>query len=142
MLEPQAPGIPVGVPSPVSQPYWDACARGQLVFQRCDDCGLILERPSTVCGSCIGRALSWVESAGTGTLYSWTVVWRPQHPAFKVPYAPAIVAMHEGWFHIAAVVGCEPDQLAPGVDLQVEFHPASDGIVLPYYRPVRALSPT
>lgn len=136
MLEPQASGIPVGTPSAVSQPYWDACADGKLVYLRCDDCGQILERPSTVCGGCIGRSLRWVESAGTGELYSWTVVWRPQHPAFQVPYAPAIVAMDEGWYHIAAVIGCEADELTAGMRLQVEFHPATDGITLPYYRPV------
>ena len=136
MLQPQRPGIPVGVPSPVSQPYWDACKRGELVYQRCPDCGLVLERPSTVCGGCFGRSLEWVRSSGTGTLYSWTVVWRPQHPAFTVPYAPAIISMDEGWWHIAAVIGCEPEDLEPGMRLAVEFHPASDDIVLPYYRPL------
>ena len=136
ILKPQPMGIPVGDPTPLSQPYWDACKQGQLVFQRCDDCGLILERPSTVCGGCIGRSLSWAPSAGTGELYSWTVVWRPQHPAFEVPYAPAIVTMDEGWWHVAAVVGCEPDALVAGMRLRVEFHPASADITLPYYRPI------
>lgn len=137
MLQPQPIGIPVGVPSPVTQAYWNACREGQLVFQRCDDCGLILERPSTVCGGCFGRSLTWTPSAGRGALYSWTVVWRPQHPRFEVPYVPAIVAMDEGWYHIAAVVGCEPEELTAGMRLAVEFHPASEEIALPYYRPVR-----
>jgi hypothetical protein len=69
-------------------------------------------------------------------LYSWTVVWRPQHPLFQVPYAPAIVEVEEGWYHIAAVIGCEDDELAAGMPLGVEFHPASDDITLPYFRPV------
>jgi uncharacterized OB-fold protein len=136
MLEPQPIGIPVGVASPVTRPYWDACREGRLVFQRCDDCGLILERPSTVCGGCFGRSLRWTPSSGQGALYSWTVVWRPQHPRFEVPYAPAIVAMDEGWYHIAAVVGCEPEELTAGLRVVVEFHPASEEIALPYYRPV------
>lgn len=135
-LEPQQPGIPLGEPSVWSAPYWEACRRGELVYLRCDDCELVLERPFPVCGGCLGRSLSWQRSAGTGALYSWTVVWRPQHPSFRVPYAPAIVAMDEGWYHIAAVVGCEPDQLTPGMRLAVEFHPAADDVVLPYHRPV------
>ncbi|HEY8524937.1 MAG TPA: OB-fold domain-containing protein [Acidimicrobiales bacterium] len=135
-LKAQKPGIPVGVPSPLTQPYWDACARGELVYQRCEACGLILERPSTVCGACLGRKLSWARSSGRGELYSWTVVWRPQHPAFEVPYAPAIVALDEGWYHVAAVIGCEPEDLRAGMRLAVEFHPASDEITLPYYRPI------
>jgi uncharacterized protein len=134
-LRPQPVGIPVGAPSALTRPYWDACARGSLVYLRCDGCGLILERPATLCGGCLGRSLTWTPSSGRGSLYSWTVVWRPQHPSFHVPYAPAIVAMDEGWWHIAAVVGCEPSGLTAGMRLAVEFHPASEDITLPYYRP-------
>jgi uncharacterized OB-fold protein len=137
MLEPQAPGIPVPTPSPASAPYWDAAQRGELVFQHCDDCGTIALRPTTLCGNCLGRSLSWVRSAGLGRLYSWTVVWRPQHPSFTVPYAPAIVALDEGWFMMSAVVGCQPDDLQADMRLAVEFHQASDDIALPYFRPVR-----
>lgn len=137
MLEPQPPGIPAPAPSSLSQPYWDACARHELVWLACDDCGTHQEVPALVCGNCLGRSLSWRQSSGRGRLYSWTVVWRPQHPSFGVPYAPVIVAMEEGWFHIAAVIGCEPEELAPDLPLTVEFHPASDTIVLPYFRPTR-----
>ena len=135
-LAPQPMGIPVGTPSALTQPYWDACKRGELVFLRCDDCGLIAERPAHVCGGCFGRSLTWTPSAGTGSLYSWTVVWRPQHPSFVVPYVPVVVTMDEGWWHIAAIVGCEPDDLVDGMRVAVEFHPATDEITLPYYRPV------
>ncbi|MCU1449865.1 MAG: hypothetical protein JWP02_2035 [Acidimicrobiales bacterium] len=137
-LQPQAPGIPVPTPSPMSAPYWDACGRGELVFQRCDDCGTIALRPTTLCGTCLGASLSWVPSSGLGRLYSWTVVWRPQHPSFNVPYAPAIVALDEGWFMMSAVIGCEPDDLRADMRLAVEFHQASDEIALPYFRPTSA----
>jgi uncharacterized OB-fold protein len=136
MLQAQAPGIPVPSPSAVSAPYWDGCARGELLYQRCDACGTIALRPSVICGNCLGRSLSWVPSSGQGRLYSWTVVWRPQHPSFAVPYAPAIVALDEGWFMMSAVVGCEPDDLRADLRVSVEFHAASDEITLPYFRPV------
>ena len=135
-LQPQAVGIPVPTPSPMSAPYWDACRRRQLVFLRCDACGTIALRPAGVCGNCLGRSLSWVPSSGSGRLYSWTVVWRPQHPSFRVPYAPGIVALDEGWWMISAVIGCEPDELHADMGVAVEFHPASDEITLPYFRPV------
>jgi uncharacterized OB-fold protein len=134
-LRPQPIGIPVPNPSMASKPYWDAAARRELVYQRCDECGTIALRPASVCGNCTSRSLSWLPSAGTGTLYSWTVVWRPQHPSFSVPYAPAIVELDEGFRIMIAVVGCAPDDLAPGMRLAVEFHPASDDILLPYFRP-------
>ena len=135
MMEPQPPGIPVPRPSAAATPYWDACRRGELVYQRCDDCGTIALRPTTVCGNCLGRSLSWAPSAGLGTLYSWTVVWRPQHPSFPVPYAPAIVELDEGFRMMSSIIGCEPEDLTADMAVAVAFHPASDDITLPYFRP-------
>jgi hypothetical protein len=83
----------------------------------------------------LSRSLSWVRSAGRGTLYSWTIVWRPQRPSFTVPYAPAIVTLAEGFRVMSSIVGCEPEDLAADMPLAVEFHPASDEISLPYFRP-------
>jgi hypothetical protein len=77
----------------------------------------------------------WEVSAGRGSLYSWTVVWRPQHPSFHVPYAPAIVSLDEGPRVLSAIIGCEPEDLRVDMPLLVEFHPASDTIWLPYFRP-------
>ena len=135
MLEPQPVGIPVPNPSPASKPYWEGCARGELLYQRCEDCGTIAVRPGTVCGQCLSRSLSWAPSSGVGALYSWTVVWRPQRPSFTVPYAPAIVTLDEGFRMMSSIVGCDVEELAADMALAVEFHPASEEIFLPYFRP-------
>jgi uncharacterized OB-fold protein len=135
-LQAQQPGIPAPNPGRLAQPYWDGCRTGELRFQRCDACGTIPSRPASICPNCYGRSLSWERSAGLGALYSWTVVWRPQHPAFRVPYAPAIVELDEGAWVMSAVIGCEPEDLAAGLRVAVEFHPASDSVTLPYFRPV------
>jgi len=37
---------------------------------------------------------------------------------------------------MSAIIGCEPEALHEGLQLAVEFHPASDEIMLPYFRPV------
>jgi len=134
-LQPQQPGVPVPHPSRLSQRYWDGCRVGELRFQRCDTCGLVPLRPTSLCARCHGRAFTWETSAGQGTLYSWTVVWRPQHPAFRVPYAPAIVELDEGLVLMSAMVGCEPEDLKEGMRVEVEFHPVSDTVTLPYFHP-------
>ena len=136
LLLPQPEGIPAPRPSLHSRPYWEGCRRHQLLYQRCAECSF--SRPRRVHGlrpvPCVvarcGRT-----SAGTGSLYSWTVVWRPPDPAFRVPYAPAVVHLDEGFFMLSAVIGCEPEALQEGLRLAVEFHPASDEITLPYFRP-------
>ena len=135
LLRPQPPGIPVPTPSWRLAAYWEACRRGELLHFRCPDCDHAATRPFTVCGRCGGRGGGWVAGTGRGALYSWTVVWRPQHPRFSVPYAPAVLQMDDGYDMISAVIGCRPEDLHAGLRLEVEFHPASDEITLPYFRP-------
>jgi len=93
-----------------------------------------------ICWHCHGRDLAWEVSTGRGQLSSWTVVWRPQTPEFHVPYSVAIVRLEEGFEIVSSVVGCEPEELTGGMELAVEFHPASSEIVLPYFRPSRGSS--
>jgi uncharacterized OB-fold protein len=89
-----------------------------------------------LCWRCHSRELIWEVSTGRGRLYSWTIVWRPQTPEFEVPYAVAIVDLVEGCQLISGIVGCAPEDLVVGMELAVEFHPNSDHLRLPYFRPV------
>ncbi|MBM3658848.1 MAG: hypothetical protein FJW95_05005 [Actinobacteria bacterium] len=134
-LVPQPATIPPPYPSAHSAPYWEGAKQGELRFQRCSACGHAEFDPSIICRRCGHRELVWERSAGNGTVYSWTVVWRPQQPSFVVPYAPAIVDLDEGYQMLANVVGCDVADLAVGLRVTVEFHPVSDGFVLPYFRP-------
>jgi uncharacterized OB-fold protein len=135
LLQPQPPGIPLPTPSRLSMPFWDGCRDGQLRFQRCEGCRSAIFNPSPICPWCRGRQLRWETSAGRGRLYSWTVVWRPQTPSFRTPYAPAIVDVDEGFRLVSAVVGARPDDLRAGMPLVVSFHPAGEDVVLAYFRP-------
>ena len=136
LLAPPPPGFPMPRPSERSEPFWGGARESRLVLPLCSTCGARALRAFAVCPQCSATALAWEESAGRGTLYSWTVVWRPPHPGFVVPYAPSVVALDEGWWFLSAVVGCTPEALHEGLALQVEFHPASDELMLPYFRPV------
>jgi len=92
-------------------------------------------RTFAVCARCLSADYDRLASRGKGSLYSWTVVWRAPDPAFSVPYAPAVVELDEGYFMVSAVVGCEVEDLRPGMRLKVVFHEASDEITLPYFAP-------
>ncbi len=134
-LLPQPEGVPGPRPSLHSRPYWEGCRRQQLLYQRCTACSFRGLSAFTVCARCHATSPVWEESAGGGSLYSWTVVWRPPDPSFQVPYAPAVVRLDEDFFMLSAVIGCEPEALHEGLRLGVEFHPASDESSLPYFRP-------
>jgi uncharacterized OB-fold protein len=135
LLKPQTGDIPVPYPGVWSRPFWEGCARGELLFQRCADCNGITHTPAVMCAHCTGRNLSWERSAGTGSVYSWTTVWRPQTPAFEIPYVPIIVDVDEGWQILSNLVGCEHDAVEVGMPVQVEFHRLNDDVTMPYFRP-------
>jgi uncharacterized OB-fold protein len=105
--------------------------------QRCRDCGLHVFIPQPVCTGCLGPDLEWIESAGRGVLYSYTVVHRPQQPSFEVPYVPIIVEMEEGWHMLSNLEETRLEEIAIGMPLEVFFVRMSDEITLPYFRPVR-----
>lgn len=135
LLEPQRGAVVPPTASVISQPYWDGCARGELLFQRCRECGGITHTPAVLCSHCTSRDLAWERSEGNGVVYSWTMVWRPQTPAFTVPYCPIIVDVEEGWQMLSNLIGCEHDAVHVGMRVHLEFHPLADGTLLPYFAP-------
>jgi uncharacterized OB-fold protein len=134
-LAPHPEGIPLPQPSPLTQPFWDGCARGELLFQRCGSCRRPIFNPAPMCRFCGGTELAWERSAGAGEIYSWTVVWRPQTPSFRVPYAPVIVNLDEGYQMVSTLIGCDPREVRSGMRVTVEFHSIGGGVKLPYFRP-------
>ncbi|MEM7285356.1 MAG: OB-fold domain-containing protein [Actinomycetota bacterium] len=134
-LEPRIDGIPTPTPSPEAGPYWEGTRAGELRYQACATCGAANFGPGLRCHACQADTLEWRRSAGEGVVYSWTVVWRPQTPAFDVPYAPAIIRLDEGYDMVSALVGLVPDDIEAGMRVRVEFHALDDTITLPFFRP-------
>jgi uncharacterized OB-fold protein len=134
-LRPHPHGIPLPQPTLISQPFWDGCARGELMFQRCTRCERPVFNPAPICRWCTSRDLAWERSSGAGCVYSWSTVWRPQTPAFDTPYVAAIIDVDEGYQMVANIIGCEPDDVCCGMKVAVEFHSIGSGISLPYFRP-------
>lgn len=129
-------GIGVPAPSAQSRPYWEGLRLGELRYQRCDTCEAANFGPGLVCRQCRSRSLTWAVSGGVGSVYSWTVVWRPQLPTIEVPYAPAIIRLDEGYDMVSALVGLDHTELHDGLRVRVEFHPVSDIITMAFFSPM------
>ena len=129
--------IPLPAPTVYSKPYWEGCKRHELLVQKCEDCGKLTFVPQPACMHCLSQKLQWVKGTGRGTVYSYTTIWRPQTPAFEVPYVVAIIDMDDGYQMMSNVVGCEPAKVEVGMRVEVEFRPMSETITLPYFRPER-----
>jgi uncharacterized OB-fold protein len=106
-----------------------------LRVQRCSACGAHVFIPQPLCTACSSDELEWIQSAGTGVVYSFTIVHRAPHPAFATPYLVAIAQLDEG-FEMLATLACEPSRAAIGMRVRVAFRAMSEAISLPYFTPL------
>lgn len=124
------------VPDPISEPYWTAATRGELVIQYCEACDRFEFYPRPMCRSCAGE-LTWRQASGLGTIYSFTIVRQSKTPPFDqiVPYVVALVDLDEGPRMMTNVVDCPADSVTIGQRVEVVFADEVDGIALPFFRP-------
>jgi uncharacterized OB-fold protein len=124
--------------SPLTQPYWDATRRGQLVTQKCEPCERRIFPPQAHCPNCGSAAFRWEPVSGKGVIYTYTIAHRPPHPvlADQCPLAIAVVELQEGPRMITNVVGCNPGEVEIGMKVQVTFEAIDDSDeVLPVFQP-------
>jgi uncharacterized protein len=130
-------GKPVPQPTPDTQPFWDGCARGELMLQRCRACGKPYFYPRPVCPACGSTDVEWFAASGLATLYSYVINHRPA-PGFEAdaPYAIAVVELAEGPRMMSNIVGVPntPEDLVLDMALEVTFEPRGD-ISLPVFTP-------
>lgn len=121
--------------SELTRHWWNACREGLLLLPRCHACNRYFFRPEVACTHCFSLDWEWIEAAGCGTLYSYSVIHRAPVPGFKTPAVFAIVELEEGVTMFTNIVECEPDQLQIGMPLQVVFEALTAEISLPKFRP-------
>lgn len=126
-------------PAPVrkdfNRNFWDAIEDGQLLLQRCAECDHIPYPPRSKCPSCF-EDLEWFEASGSGTVYSYGIVHRPNQPEVfdsLVPLTIAIVELDEGPLFVSAIVGCESEDVAIGDRVQAVFETVADEVKLPKF---------
>lgn len=123
ILSTGAPGVPPldGRPLPaadhVSQTYWEAAARGELLFQECASCQHRQFYPRAMCTAC-GGDTEWRPASGRGTVHTFTVVRQNLAVPFGewLPYVVAIVELEEGPRMMSNLTHCEPDDVHIGID--------------------------
>ena len=136
---------PVPRPDPADEDdarFWAGLREGELCIQRCTACGAFRHPPRPSCAQCGGTGREWVAAAGTGEVWSYTIVHPPTLPAFadRTPYGAVVVRLDEGVFLVSNLVDCPVEELAVGA--RVELVPtrvvagtsAGDDFVLPLFR--------
>ena len=121
----------------LTQPFWEAAKRHELIIPRCRSCSRYFWYPRQACPRCLKEDWEWTPASGRGRLYSYTVVRQPQNPAFQedVPYAYAIVQLEEGVRMISNVVGAPVEELRVDMPLAVTFDDVTPEQTLVKFKP-------
>ena len=113
--------------------FWDACNRGELVVQQCQQCGTRFFVPEAICPTCRADDWQWRPSNGTGSIYSYTVVHRSFRDDLPPPYVVAAIDLDDGWTMMSNIVGCRPEDVHIGMRVEVTFTRGPDGRQLPRF---------
>ncbi len=119
--------------NPETVAYWKAANERKLLIKRCEACGQPHFYPRALCPFCFSERTVWQESAGRGTVYSFSVMRRA-----PVPYVLAYVTLAEGPTMMTNIVDCDPDAVRIGQPVRVVFKPSDSRQLVPMFTPDRA----
>jgi uncharacterized OB-fold protein len=91
-------------------PYLQCWRQGKLMLQYCSHCSKSVFYPRAMCPDCWNPKLDWNEASGTGHVVSYSLISRPNHPAFndEVPIALAEIMLDEGVAMLARILDVTP----------------------------------
>lgn len=126
---------PLPTIDPSSRPFWEAAKAHRLVIQRCGDCGAYIFYPRATCTTCGSDRLEWTEASGEGSVYSYTISYRPAGAGFKddVPYVVAVIELKEGPRLLSNIVTEDVESVTIGQAVRVVFDDVTDEITLPKF---------
>ena len=131
----ESPPVPLPRLYEWNRPYFRSAVAGKLVLQKCRGCAALIYYPRPACPECLSMEYDWVEVSGRGRIFSFAVVWRPQHPAVlsRGPITRATIELEEGPQLVSNVVNCPPERVEIGLPVRVVFERVSDEIALPKF---------
>lgn len=112
-----------------SKPFWDAAQEGRFMIKHCNACDSTHYYPRSICPFCFSAKTVWKEAAGTGEIYSFSVMRRVT-PSYVLAY----VTLAEGITILSNIVGCETDAVRIGADVKVSFVASADGQLVPVFK--------
>lgn len=129
---------PRPVKDALTAPFWEACARGELLLQFCPNCERFQHYPRPICVRCGSLSWTWRRASGQGKIYSFTVVRQNGMPGFReeTPYILAQVELVEGVRMTTNVVDCAPETARIGLEVEVVFERLAEDLAVPKFRPL------
>lgn len=138
------PYLPDGLPLPpvdrTNAGFWKAAAEGRLDVQQCGQCDAHRHPPTEGCYRCGSMDWDWATLPGTGTVFTYTWVVQPLHPAVEAvaPYNVAVVDLDgvsdEPVRIVSNIVDAGEDTLWVGAPVTLACDKLTDDVGLPRFR--------
>lgn len=125
---------------PLTQPFWEATAKKQLVIQRCADCRAWVWCPRPACVECGSERLQWTPVSGRGKIFAFSVIREVVGRSLRafegdIPYVAAWIDLDEGPRLLSNIVDCPIEKVRIGMEVEALFEEAAPGIFLPKFKP-------
>jgi len=125
-------------PPPISEEtrrFWEATARGTLLYGYCNACREPHYYPRSTCPFCFSTDVEWKEASGRAVIYTFSVMRRSPTGAYIIAY----VTLEEGPSLLTNVVDSEIDSVKIGAAVELVFKPSEGGPPVPFFklRPTR-----
>ena len=116
---------------PDNAAFWAGTAAGKLLVKHCSACGKPHWYPRPQCPFCMSDKTVWKQSAGSGSIYTFSVSRR----VGPVPYAIAYVRLDEGVTMMSNIVDCDLDAIRIGQRVRLVMKAAEGGTKVPMFTP-------
>ncbi len=129
-------------PSALDREYFEAAGQGRLVVQACTSCDHRQFPPKLLCASC-GERPHWLDTAGTGTINTFTIVRRHGVEPFAslAPFVLAMIDLPEGVRLMGNVTGVDVDAVAVGDPVAAYAIRVDENLALPMWKPLSKATP-
>ncbi len=115
--------------NPEIAPFWQRAAEGKLMLRHCNSCQRAHWYPRPICPHCFSADTEWRQAKGTGTIYSFSVMARAEHP-----YVIAYVTLTEGTTMMTNIVDSDVAAIRIGDPVELVFQATQQGPAVPLFK--------
>jgi len=114
--------------------WWEGISRGEILIQKCSDCGKLRHPPRPMCGEC--QSIKWigVKASGRGSVYSYVILHYPKFPGYEFPLACGLIELEEGVRMVTNIVGCQHSDIRIGMTGELVIEKVDGDLDLPLFR--------
>jgi uncharacterized protein len=89
-----------------------------------------------MCPHCHSLGYEVIDLAGTGAVYSYSILHHPQIPVFTYPVVAVIIELDEGVRIVSNLEDVDPGNVRIGMRVAVRFVPTRDDVAVPVFAPL------